>query len=122
MEQLQNEINALDSRFKVVRKQIELPNTEQDIKNQMIEFLKVDTAAQDRCLLIILTDDVVVLAGGRKASRWAAKRYSRIGLDEEDVGGFLLRGRQHVQAGRMLSDRSQFLFKVQTGRGGKRAA
>lgn len=41
MEQLQNEINALDSRFKVVRKQIEFPNTEQDIKNQMIEFLKV---------------------------------------------------------------------------------
>lgn len=41
VEQLQNEINALDSRFKVVRKQIELPNTEQDIKNQMIEFLKV---------------------------------------------------------------------------------
>jgi hypothetical protein len=42
VEQLQNEINALDSRFKVVRKQIELPNTEQDIKNQMIEFLKVN--------------------------------------------------------------------------------
>lgn len=41
VEQLQNEINALDLRFKVVRKQIELPNTEQDIKNQMIEFLKV---------------------------------------------------------------------------------
>lgn len=41
VEQLQNEINALDSRFKVVRKQIELPNTEQDIKNQMIDFLKV---------------------------------------------------------------------------------
>jgi len=41
VEQLQNEINALDSRFKVVRKQIEFPNTEQDIKNQMIEFLKV---------------------------------------------------------------------------------
>lgn len=41
VEQLQNEINVLDSRFKVVRKQIELPKTEQDIKNQMIEFLKV---------------------------------------------------------------------------------
>lgn len=41
VEQLQNEINSLDSKFKIVRKQIELPNTEQDIKNQMIEFLKV---------------------------------------------------------------------------------
>lgn len=51
MEQLQNEINALDSRFKVVRKQIELPNTEQDIKNQMIEFLKVNNLILKQVLL-----------------------------------------------------------------------
>lgn len=52
MEQLQNEINVLDSRFKVVRKQIELPKTEQDIKNQMIEFLKVGGMCFLCCILV----------------------------------------------------------------------
>lgn len=42
MEQLQNEINALDSRIKKVRKQIDLPSTEKEIKMQMGEFLQVD--------------------------------------------------------------------------------
>lgn len=42
MEQLHNEINALDSRIKKVRKQIDLPSTEKEIKMQMGEFLQVD--------------------------------------------------------------------------------
>jgi uncharacterized protein YlxW (UPF0749 family) len=41
VEQLQNEINALDSRIKKVRKQIDLPSTEKEIKMQMGEFLQV---------------------------------------------------------------------------------
>lgn len=41
MEQLQNEINALDMRIKKVRKQIDLPSTEKEIKMQMGEFLQV---------------------------------------------------------------------------------
>ncbi|XP_022907474.2 formin-F [Onthophagus taurus] len=39
VEQLQNEINTLDSRIKKIKKQIELPTTEHDIKHQMSEFL-----------------------------------------------------------------------------------
>jgi hypothetical protein len=42
VEQLHNEINALDSRIKKVRKQIDLPSTEKEIKMQMGEFLQVD--------------------------------------------------------------------------------
>ncbi|XP_066999083.2 uncharacterized protein form3 [Anabrus simplex] len=41
VEQLQNEINALDSRIKKVRKQIDLPTTEKEIKAQMGEFLQM---------------------------------------------------------------------------------
>ncbi|GLH12264.1 Protein diaphanous [Gryllus bimaculatus] len=41
VEQLQNEINALDSRIKKVRKQIDLPSTEKEIKSQMGEFLQM---------------------------------------------------------------------------------
>lgn len=41
IEQLLNEINALDSRIKVVHKQIDLPSTEKEIKDQMAEFLKI---------------------------------------------------------------------------------
>lgn len=43
MEQLHNEINALDVRIKKVKKQIDLPTTEPEIKDQMIDFLKVFT-------------------------------------------------------------------------------
>ncbi|RZF46426.1 hypothetical protein LSTR_LSTR012501 [Laodelphax striatellus] len=39
VEQLQNEINALDSRIKKIHKQIDLPTTEKEIKLQMEEFL-----------------------------------------------------------------------------------
>jgi hypothetical protein len=46
VEQLQNEINALDSRIKKVRKQIDLPTTEKEIKMQMGEFLQVGKALQ----------------------------------------------------------------------------
>lgn len=59
VEQLQNEINALDSRFKIVRKQIELPNTEQDIKNQMIEFLKVNTMTNIVVIKIQLINTII---------------------------------------------------------------
>ncbi|XP_063233866.1 uncharacterized protein LOC134537410 [Bacillus rossius redtenbacheri] len=41
VEQLQNEINTLDSRIKKIKKQIELPSTEKDIKAQMEEFLQM---------------------------------------------------------------------------------
>ncbi|XP_014252125.1 FH2 domain-containing protein 1 isoform X2 [Cimex lectularius] len=40
-EQLQNEINALDSRIKKVHRQIDLPSTEKEIKEQMDNFLKI---------------------------------------------------------------------------------
>lgn len=45
MEQLHNEINALDSRIQKVRKQIDLPSTEDEIKMQMGEFLQVGPSA-----------------------------------------------------------------------------
>uniref|UniRef100_A0A1B6D1V3 FH2 domain-containing protein n=1 Tax=Clastoptera arizonana TaxID=38151 RepID=A0A1B6D1V3_9HEMI len=41
VEQLQNEINTLDTRIKKIRKQIDLPTTEKEIKAQMIEFLQI---------------------------------------------------------------------------------
>ncbi|KAG8318057.1 FH2 domain-containing protein 1, variant 2 [Homalodisca vitripennis] len=41
VEQLQNEINTLDTRIKKIRKQIELPSTEKEIKAQMLEFLQM---------------------------------------------------------------------------------
>ncbi|GLV43915.1 formin 3 [Carabus blaptoides fortunei] len=39
VEQLQNEIKTLDSRIKKIKKIIEMPNTESEIKTQMIDFL-----------------------------------------------------------------------------------
>ncbi|KAI4458733.1 inverted formin-2 [Holotrichia oblita] len=39
VEQLQNEISALDIRIKKIKRQIELPSTEHDIKLQMADFL-----------------------------------------------------------------------------------
>lgn len=41
VEQLHNEINALDVRIKKIKKQIELPSTEPEIKAQMTNFLEV---------------------------------------------------------------------------------
>nr|CAD7426280.1 unnamed protein product [Timema monikensis] len=41
VEQLQNEINTLDSRIKKIKKQIDMPSTEKDIKQQMEEFLQM---------------------------------------------------------------------------------
>lgn len=41
VDQINNEITALDTRIKNIKKQIELPTTEQDVKNQMTEFLLV---------------------------------------------------------------------------------
>ncbi|KAL1455382.1 hypothetical protein WDU94_009481, partial [Cyamophila willieti] len=41
VEQLQNEINALDSRIKQICKQIELPTTRPELKLQMEDFLKM---------------------------------------------------------------------------------
>ncbi len=42
VDQINNEITALDTRIKNIKKQIELPTTEQDVKNQMTEFLQVN--------------------------------------------------------------------------------
>lgn len=41
VEQLQNEVQALDSKIQKIKKQVELPTTETEIKNQMRDFLKV---------------------------------------------------------------------------------
>ncbi|KAI5731933.1 hypothetical protein M8J77_018641 [Diaphorina citri] len=41
VEQLQNEINALDSRIKQICKQVELPTTRPELKLQMEDFLKM---------------------------------------------------------------------------------
>lgn len=41
VEQISNEVNAIDNRIKKIKKQIELPKTEEDIKFQMEEFLSV---------------------------------------------------------------------------------
>lgn len=41
VDQINNEITALDTRIKNIKKQIELPTTEQDVKSQMTEFLQV---------------------------------------------------------------------------------
>lgn len=41
VEQLHNEINALDVRIKKIKKQIDVPTTEPEIKAQMTSFLEV---------------------------------------------------------------------------------
>lgn len=41
IEQLNNEIVALDKRISNISRQINLPSTEEDIKMQMSEFLQV---------------------------------------------------------------------------------
>lgn len=41
VEQLHNEINALESRIRKIKKQIEDPSTEDEIKHQMIDFLQM---------------------------------------------------------------------------------
>lgn len=41
VEQIHNEINALDARIKKIKKVIELPTTETEIKQQMADFLSV---------------------------------------------------------------------------------
>lgn len=38
---MQNEVQALDSRIQKIKKQVELPSTENEIKDQMRDFLKV---------------------------------------------------------------------------------
>ncbi|KFB40742.1 AGAP001916-PA-like protein [Anopheles sinensis] len=49
VEQISNEITAIDNRIKKIKKQIELPKTEEDIKFQMEEFLSA--AEQDVVML-----------------------------------------------------------------------
>uniref|UniRef100_W4VR99 Putative formin 3 n=1 Tax=Corethrella appendiculata TaxID=1370023 RepID=W4VR99_9DIPT len=49
VEQINNEINAIDNRIKKIKRQIELPTTEIDIKEQMVEFLQ--TANRDVTML-----------------------------------------------------------------------
>ncbi|KAE8744643.1 hypothetical protein FOCC_FOCC008772, partial [Frankliniella occidentalis] len=41
VEQIQNEINTLDLRIKKIKKQVDLPTTDNDIKQQMAEFLRM---------------------------------------------------------------------------------
>uniref|UniRef100_A0A146M1M5 FH2 domain-containing protein 1 n=2 Tax=Lygus hesperus TaxID=30085 RepID=A0A146M1M5_LYGHE len=61
-EQLQNEINALESRINKVRQQIDLPSTENEIKEQMASFLKI--AVQD---VATLQKDMEELESVRKS-------------------------------------------------------
>uniref|UniRef100_A0A182VQZ9 FH2 domain-containing protein n=1 Tax=Anopheles minimus TaxID=112268 RepID=A0A182VQZ9_9DIPT len=49
VEQISNEVNAIDNRIKKIKKQIELPKTEEDIKFQMEEF--ISAAEQDVVML-----------------------------------------------------------------------
>jgi len=42
IEQINNEIITLDKRLKTIKKQIELPSTEDDIRSQMEDFIKVN--------------------------------------------------------------------------------
>lgn len=42
IEQINNEIITLDKRLKTIKKQIELPTTEDDIRSQMEDFIKVN--------------------------------------------------------------------------------
>lgn len=44
MEQINNEINALDARINRIKRQIELPTTEADLKHQMADFLQMAEA------------------------------------------------------------------------------
>lgn len=41
VEQINNEINTLDTRISKIKKQIEMPSTDIDIRGQMDEFLQV---------------------------------------------------------------------------------
>ena len=41
MEQIKNEINTLDGRIKKIKQQVDLASTDNDIKQQMAEFLEV---------------------------------------------------------------------------------
>lgn len=45
VEQINNEINALDIRIRKIKRQIEQPTTEDEIKEQMLEFLEVSHLA-----------------------------------------------------------------------------
>lgn len=53
MEQLNNEITALETRMKKISRQVDLPNTDNDIKIQMIDFLE----AAD-CHIVRLQDGI----------------------------------------------------------------
>lgn len=46
VEQINNEINALDARIIKIKRQVELPTTETDVKRQMTDFLY---AAEHKC-------------------------------------------------------------------------
>uniref|UniRef100_A0A182QQ11 FH2 domain-containing protein n=1 Tax=Anopheles farauti TaxID=69004 RepID=A0A182QQ11_9DIPT len=49
VEQISNEVNAIDNRIKKIKKQIELPKTDEDIKFQMEEFL---SAAEQEVVML----------------------------------------------------------------------
>ncbi|XP_055549452.1 inverted formin-2 isoform X2 [Wyeomyia smithii] len=74
VEQISNEINAIDSRIKKIKRQIELPKTEEDIKYQMGEFI---TAAER---------DIVMLQ--RALKELEAMRVQLADFFCEDVGTF----------------------------------
>uniref|UniRef100_A0AAG5CZ76 FH2 domain-containing protein n=1 Tax=Anopheles atroparvus TaxID=41427 RepID=A0AAG5CZ76_ANOAO len=74
VEQISNEMNAIDNRIKKIKKQIELPKTDEDIKFQMEEFL---SAAEQ---------DVVMLQ--RALKQLEAMRIQLAEFFCEDVGTF----------------------------------
>ncbi|XP_038122305.1 FH2 domain-containing protein 1 isoform X1 [Culex quinquefasciatus] len=74
VEQISNEINAIDTRIKKIKRQIELPKTEEDIKYQMVDFIN----ASER--------DIVMLQRGLKELE--AMRLQLADFFCEDVGSF----------------------------------
>ncbi|XP_065092216.1 uncharacterized protein form3 isoform X2 [Ochlerotatus camptorhynchus] len=74
VEQISNETNAIDNRIKKIKRQIELPKTEQDIKYQMEEFI---TLAER---------DIIMLQRGLKELE--AMRLQLADYFCEDIGTF----------------------------------
>lgn len=115
IEQLQNEINLLDSRIKKVRKQIDLPSTETEIKSQMVEFLQVRFPSRNDftfhlwfgCRYGSIASD-----GGTGGGN-TAERHGRTGERAKVSGRVLLRGPGDVQAGGLLQDIPRVLRQVQ---------
>lgn len=59
VEQINNELNAIDQRIKKIKKQIEMPKTDEDIKFQMEEFLNVRLGRPLAYRGVFITDSLI---------------------------------------------------------------